>query len=100
MVRLENNFGLLSDIYCSIKSKVADEFRNTFHPAHINFPVSIYNDGNKTIVFFNLANYQSKTYVELVRDISEHVSYIHEVDLHPTANFGELELVLHNEVGL
>ncbi len=94
MVKLDDNFETIALVYASIKKQIAEEFKNTFHPDHISFPVTIDNVADDTIVCFNIANYQSKTYAELTKDISAHVSYIHDVDLHESNMYGELVLII------
>jgi hypothetical protein len=97
MVRLDN-FNKINDVYQAIKSRVAEEFETTYHPSHINIPVDIEVKGQATLVYFNIAMYQSKTGNDIVNDIADSVSYIHDVTVMAhTQRYGELVLLLFDD---
>jgi hypothetical protein len=96
MVRLDN-FDKISVVYQAVKSRVAEEFESTYHPSHIEIPVDINVTETATVVYFNIAHYQSKTDSNLTKDISDSVSYIQEVNLMETSRYGELALILFDE---
>jgi hypothetical protein len=94
MVRLDN-FNKISDVYQAVRVRVAEEFESTHHTSQIEIPVDINMSGTETVVYFDIALYQSKTKSDLTKDISDSVSYILGVDLVETNRYGELALLLH-----